>query len=51
MVTGLRQLGAGGSHTPPLILGGNVFGWTADEAISHAVLTPAQIASLDEASA
>ncbi len=24
--------------TPPLILGGNVFGWTADRAVSHAIL-------------
>src|SRR5215210_4491887 len=25
----LRPIGRGGLHTPPLVLGGNVFGWTA----------------------
>ena len=34
----LRSLGASGLSTPPLILGGNVFGWTADEPTSWAVL-------------
>ncbi len=33
-----RQLGASGLSTPPLILGGNVFGWTADRSASFAVL-------------
>ncbi|MGE3276810.1 MAG: aldo/keto reductase [Vicinamibacterales bacterium] len=33
-----RQLGTSGLSTPPLILGGNVFGWTADQATSFAVL-------------
>jgi aryl-alcohol dehydrogenase-like predicted oxidoreductase len=33
-----RTLGASGLTTPPLILGGNVFGWTADRATSHSVL-------------
>lgn len=33
-----RNLGTSGLRTPPLILGGNVFGWTADEKASHAVL-------------
>ncbi|RJG34876.1 aldo/keto reductase, partial [Motilimonas pumila] len=33
-----RELGTSGIETPPLILGGNVFGWTADRAISFAVL-------------
>jgi aryl-alcohol dehydrogenase-like predicted oxidoreductase len=33
-----RQLGDSGLTTPPLILGGNVFGWTADQAASFAVL-------------
>lgn len=33
-----RPLGASGLSTPPLMLGGNVFGWTADEATSFAVL-------------
>jgi aryl-alcohol dehydrogenase-like predicted oxidoreductase len=34
----LRRIGNGGLKTPPLILGGNVFGWTADAATSFAVL-------------
>lgn len=34
----MRQLGTSGIETPPLILGGNVFGWTADKATSFAVL-------------
>jgi aryl-alcohol dehydrogenase-like predicted oxidoreductase len=33
-----RTLGASGLTTPPLILGGNVFGWTADRPTSHSVL-------------
>jgi len=33
-----RRLGASGLTTPPLILGGNVFGWTADREASFAVL-------------
>ena len=33
-----RTLGASGLTTPPLILGGNVFGWTADRQASFAVL-------------
>ena len=33
-----RRLGASGLTTPPLILGGNVFGWTADREASVAVL-------------
>lgn len=33
-----RPLGRSGLATAPLVLGGNVFGWTADEAASHAVL-------------
>jgi aryl-alcohol dehydrogenase-like predicted oxidoreductase len=32
------MLGSSGLHTPPLILGGNVFGWTADREASFAVL-------------
>lgn len=36
--TPLRQLGASDLHVSPLALGGNVFGWTADEATSFAVL-------------
>jgi aryl-alcohol dehydrogenase-like predicted oxidoreductase len=34
----LRKLGATDLHLAPLVLGGNVFGWTADEATSFAVL-------------
>lgn len=33
-----KPLGQSGLSTPPLILGGNVFGWTADRAASFAVL-------------
>ena len=33
-----RSLGRSGLAIAPLMLGGNVFGWTADEATSHAVL-------------
>ncbi len=34
----MRELGTSGILTPPLVLGGNVFGWTADKATSFAVL-------------
>src|SRR3954462_15215104 len=34
----LRQLGSSDLEVFPLALGGNVFGWTADEATSFAVL-------------
>ena len=33
-----RELGHSGLHLAPLVLGGNVFGWTADETTSFAVL-------------
>ena len=33
-----RELGRSGLHTAPLVLGGNVFGWTADQAASFRVL-------------
>lgn len=33
-----RALGGSGLTTPPLVLGGNVFGWTADKAASFRVL-------------
>ncbi|HYD88636.1 MAG TPA: aldo/keto reductase [Vitreimonas sp.] len=33
-----RELGQSGLAIAPLMLGGNVFGWTADERVSHAVL-------------
>lgn len=36
--TKLRPLGRSGLSIPPLVLGGNVFGWTADEKASFAVL-------------
>jgi aryl-alcohol dehydrogenase-like predicted oxidoreductase len=36
--TALRPLGSTELSVFPLCLGGNVFGWTADEAASHAVL-------------
>lgn len=34
----MRELGASGLRIPPLALGGNVFGWTADEATSFRIL-------------
>jgi aryl-alcohol dehydrogenase-like predicted oxidoreductase len=34
----LRPLGRSGLSIAPLMLGGNVFGWTANEATSHAIL-------------
>lgn len=34
----MRPLGQSGFSTAPLIFGGNVFGWTADEATSHRLL-------------
>lgn len=37
-MTRLRALGRTGLVTPPLILGGNVFGWTAEEATSFDIL-------------
>jgi aryl-alcohol dehydrogenase-like predicted oxidoreductase len=37
-MTQLRRIGHSDLTTVPLILGGNVFGWTADEAASFAVL-------------
>ncbi|MFE5999949.1 aldo/keto reductase [Streptomyces sp. DSS69] len=37
-MTSLRPLGSSGLQVYPLSLGGNVFGWTADEAQSFAVL-------------
>ncbi|MGW4163220.1 aldo/keto reductase [Streptomyces sp. NPDC004788] len=37
-MTSLRQLGTSDLHVFPLALGGNVFGWSADEAQSFAVL-------------
>ncbi len=37
-MTDLRRLGASDLRIAPLVLGGNVFGWTADRAASFAVL-------------
>jgi aryl-alcohol dehydrogenase-like predicted oxidoreductase len=34
----LRRIGSTDLKTPPLVLGGNVFGWTADQAASLAIL-------------
>jgi aryl-alcohol dehydrogenase-like predicted oxidoreductase len=34
----MRPLGRSGLSIAPLVLGGNVFGWTADEATSHSIL-------------
>ena len=33
-----RPLGRSGLSIAPLVFGGNVFGWSADEATSHALL-------------
>ena len=37
-MTGLRDLGTSGLSIPPLVLGGNVFGWTIDKAASFRIL-------------
>lgn len=37
-MTSERQLGNTGMSTPPLVLGANVFGWTADEPTSLSIL-------------
>ena len=37
-MTQLRELGASGLSISPLVLGGNVFGWTADKATSFRIL-------------
>jgi aryl-alcohol dehydrogenase-like predicted oxidoreductase len=42
-----RPLGRSGLMVAPVILGGNVFGWTADEAASFAVLDAATDAGLN----
>ena len=34
----LRRLGQSDLYLAPLMLGGNVFGWTVDETVSHAIL-------------
>lgn len=38
MTTPLRPLGRSGLETSPIVFGGNVFGWTADEPTSFALL-------------
>ncbi len=43
----LRNLGRSGLRVPPLCLGGNVFGWTATEPASFAVLDAAAGAGLN----
>ncbi len=42
-----RKLGGSGIEVAPLMLGGNVFGWTADEATSFKVLDAFVAAGLD----
>ncbi|MEO6299616.1 MAG: aldo/keto reductase [Paracoccaceae bacterium] len=42
-----RPLGQSGLNVAPVILGGNVFGWSADEAASYAVLDAATDAGLN----
>jgi aryl-alcohol dehydrogenase-like predicted oxidoreductase len=43
----LRQLGHTDLHIPPLVFGGNVFGWTADKAASFALLDRLAAAGLN----
>ena len=38
MTTKMRELGRSGIKVAPLAFGGNVFGWTADEATSFRLL-------------
>jgi aryl-alcohol dehydrogenase-like predicted oxidoreductase len=42
-----RRLGRSGIHTAPLCLGGNVFGWTVDEAASFRILDEFVAAGFD----
>src|SRR5215472_566518 len=42
-----RQLGNSEIHVAPLMLGGNVFGWTADEPVSFKILDAFAAAGLD----
>jgi aryl-alcohol dehydrogenase-like predicted oxidoreductase len=42
-----RQLGKSAIEVAPLMLGGNVFGWTADEATSFKILDAFVDAGLD----
>jgi aryl-alcohol dehydrogenase-like predicted oxidoreductase len=42
----MRQLGRSGIALPPIMIGGNVFGWTADEAMSFRLLDRAAEAGL-----
>ena len=42
-----RALGRSELRVPPLCLGGNVFGWTADKAMSFRLLDRALEAGLD----
>jgi aryl-alcohol dehydrogenase-like predicted oxidoreductase len=43
----MRRLGATGIEIAPLVLGGNVFGWTADQATSFAILDAALDAGIN----
>jgi aryl-alcohol dehydrogenase-like predicted oxidoreductase len=43
----MRKLGNTGLSTAPLVLGGNVFGWTADKATSFAILDAALEAGIN----
>jgi aryl-alcohol dehydrogenase-like predicted oxidoreductase len=43
----MRKLGNTGLSTAPLVLGGNVFGWTTDKATSYAILDAALDAGLN----
>ncbi|REN10672.1 aldo/keto reductase, partial [Mycobacterium tuberculosis] len=37
-MTATRELGRSGLHVAPIAFGGNVFGWSADEKTSFALL-------------
>ena len=43
----IRELGRSGIRIPPLVFGGNVFGWTADEAASFRLLDALLAAGLN----
>ena len=43
----MRRLGATGIEIAPLVLGGNVFGWTADQETSFAILDAALEAGIN----
>ena len=42
-----KELGKSGLHLPPIMFGGNVFGWTADTATSFRLLDALMDAGLN----